>query len=59
MTSFSFNFLFKHVEVEGWLVEGVSGGEFKRGVGIKRVVRARMLEGQRTVEMGSVFSLRI
>ena len=41
------------------MVEGVSGGEFKRGEGIKRVVRARMLEGQRTVEMGSVFSLRI
>ena len=34
----------------------VSGGEGKRGVGVKRDGRARMLEAERTVETGSVFS---
>ena len=41
------------------MVDGVSGGEGRRGRGVKRDYnRARMPEAERTVKTGSVFSGR-
>ena len=37
-------------------VEGVSGGEGRRGVGVKREGRVRMLEAEWTIKTGSVIS---
>ena len=44
--------LVSFIEGEGWVVKGVRG----EWVGVKRDGRARMLEAERTVETGSVFS---
>ena len=41
---------------EVWGVEVLSGGEGRRGIGIKRDGRARKLEASRAVEPGSVSS---
>ena len=38
--------------------EGVSGGEEKRGIGVKRDFRGRMLKAKSTIETCSVFSDR-
>ena len=45
-------------EGEGFVRRGSdwwAGGEGRRGAGVKRDGRARMLEAKRTVETGSVF----
>ena len=57
MAFFSFIFYLSRLrgKEDGWGVEGISGGEGRRVVGVKRDGRARMLEAQRTVDWFDVF----